>query len=111
MTDNNNSQTKQNNKNRISKGNKTSEILAIIILLIISFFLGVKYSDNIKNHANWLFESKEEELEMPDITNEDIDDLGSSIDENIIENNDAQNQNNNNVASGNQPIANPPVAP
>lgn len=39
-------------------------------MLIFAFFAGVKYSDSVKNHASWLFEAKEEEVELPDLSNE-----------------------------------------
>lgn len=49
---------------------KAIEVIVVIILLIFSFCIGVKYSDSVKNHASWLFEAKEEEVELPDLSNE-----------------------------------------
>jgi hypothetical protein len=49
---------------------KTAEIVVIILLIIFSFIFGVKYSDSVKKHAGWLFEAKEEEIELPDLINE-----------------------------------------
>jgi hypothetical protein len=49
---------------------KTIELIVVITLLIFSFFAGVKYSDSVKDHASWLFETKEEEVELPDLSNE-----------------------------------------
>lgn len=50
---------------------KTIELVIVAILLIFSFFAGVKYSDSVKNHASWLFETKdEEEVALPDLSNE-----------------------------------------
>lgn len=49
---------------------KTVELIVAIFLMIFCFFAGVKYSDNVKSHASWLFESKEEEVELPDLSSE-----------------------------------------
>ena len=49
---------------------KAIEVIVVLTLLVFSFFAGVKYSDSIKNHASWLFEAKEEEVELPDLSNE-----------------------------------------
>ena len=50
---------------------KTIELIVVLTLLIFSFFAGVKYSDDIKSHASWLFENKgEEEVELPDLSSE-----------------------------------------
>jgi len=50
---------------------KTIELILVATLLIFSFFAGVKYSESVKNHASWLFESKgEEEVELPDLSGE-----------------------------------------
>jgi len=49
---------------------KAIEIIVVFTLLIFSFFAGVKYSDSVKDHASWLFETKGEEVELPDLSNE-----------------------------------------
>ncbi len=50
---------------------KTIELIVIITLLIFAFFAGVKYSDSVKSHASWLFETRdEEEVEFTDLSNE-----------------------------------------
>ncbi len=49
---------------------KVIEAIAILGLLVFSFFLGVKYSDQIKERAGWLFETKEEEIELPSINSD-----------------------------------------
>lgn len=41
--------------------NKIITFFSILILIILSFFLGVKYSDSIKSNSGWLFENVEEE--------------------------------------------------
>lgn len=50
---------------------KAIELIVAIFLVVFSFFAGVKYSDDIKSHASWLFENKgEEEVELPDLSGE-----------------------------------------
>ena len=39
---------------------KVIELIIVLALLIFSFFTGVKYSDQVKERASWLFETKEE---------------------------------------------------
>jgi len=63
---------------------KVAEAIVVITLLIFSFFIGVKYSDSVKGHAGWLFETKEEEVELPDLTNENGAAIGV-IDENGVQ--------------------------
>ncbi len=54
---------------------KSVEFIVFFILLVVSFFAGVKYSDSVKEHGSWLYESKEDqEVELPDLSNEKIDD-------------------------------------
>ncbi len=58
---------------------KSVEFIVFFILLVVSFFAGVKYSDSVKEHAGWLYESKEDqEVELPDLSNEKIDDQENS---------------------------------
>jgi len=61
---------------------KIIELIIIITLLIFSFFAGVKYSDSVKNHASWLFEPKEEEVELPDLSHENLQEMDMPMDEN-----------------------------
>ncbi len=49
---------------------KAIELVVVVTLMVFSFVIGVKYSDNVKSHAGWLFETKEEEVDLPDLTNE-----------------------------------------
>ncbi len=49
---------------------KAIELIVVVTLMVFSFFIGVKYSENVKSHAGWLFETKEEEVDLPDLTNE-----------------------------------------
>ncbi len=61
--------------------NKTIELIVVLTLLIFAFFAGVKYSNSVKNHASWLFETKEEEVELPDLSKENGAEAGA-VDEN-----------------------------
>jgi len=49
---------------------KTVEVIVIIALIIFSFFLGVKYSESVKTHMSWLETQDEQEVELPDLSNE-----------------------------------------
>ena len=49
---------------------KIVELIIVVTLLIFSFLAGVKYADSVKRHVSWLFENKEEEIELPDLSNE-----------------------------------------
>jgi len=49
---------------------KIVELIIVATLLFFSFLAGVKYSDSVKSHLSWLFENKEEEIELPDLSNE-----------------------------------------
>jgi hypothetical protein len=50
---------------------KTIELIVVATLLVFAFFAGVKYSESVKEHAGWLFETKgEEEVELPDLSSE-----------------------------------------
>ncbi len=60
---------------------KAIEFIVVVTLLIFAFFAGVNYSDSIKNHASWLFEPKEEEIELPDLSNENLQEIDSPIEE------------------------------
>lgn len=54
----------------------TTKIIVTLTLMLFAFFAGVKYSEAVKNHAGWLFEPKEEEVELPDLSNEAGDNSG-----------------------------------
>lgn len=64
---------------------KTIEFIIVATLLIFAFFAGVNYSESVKNHASWLFEPKEEEIDLPDLSDENMqesspmDDRGNEI--------------------------------
>ena len=59
---------------------KTVEVIVIIALIIFSFFLGVKYSESDKSHMIWLENQDEQEVELPDLSNENSE-LGISTEE------------------------------
>jgi hypothetical protein len=65
---------------------KAIEFIVVLTLLIFAFFAGVNYSDSIKNHASWLFEPKEEEIALPDLSNENLQEIESPMDESAINN-------------------------
>ena len=46
---------------------KALEFLFIISLLICSFFLGAKYSEEAQQYASWMFEERVNEIELPDL--------------------------------------------
>lgn len=58
---------------------KVIETIIIITLLIFAFFAGVKYSDNVKNHASWIFESGVDEIELPDLTKVEEEKIGEEV--------------------------------
>ena len=60
---------------------KVIELIVVLALLVFSFFAGVKYSDSVKQHAGWLLESKEEEVELPDLSNENAAETPAAVDE------------------------------
>lgn len=79
---------------------KVIELVIVLALLIFSFFTGVKYSDQVKERASWLFETKEEEIELPEIkdgengVDQQLDENGQVIDQKgILIEDDNQNFN------------------
>lgn len=60
---------------------KIIELIVVLALLVFSFFAGVKYSESVKQHAGWLFESKEDEVELPDLSNENSAEMPAAVDE------------------------------
>ena len=79
---------------------KTLEITLIILLSLFSFFLGVKYSNSIKEHAGWLFELNGDEVALPDLSNTQNPEMDMSIDEN-----------NKTIEQGNQPAEDQNIVP
>ena len=82
---------------------KTVEIIVIIALLIFSFFLGVKYSDSIKSRMSWLETQDEQEVELPDLSNEPTNEVvGGPVESSDV--NNAPALDNVNVDSAGQPL-------
>ena len=52
---------------------KAIESIVFIGLLIFSFFLGVRYSNTVKENISWLQTKSDEELELPNINEESSD--------------------------------------
>jgi len=62
---------------------KAIEVIVVLVLLFFAFAVGVKYSESVKSHASWLFENKEEEVELPDLSHENSTiETGGAVDEN-----------------------------
>jgi hypothetical protein len=85
---------------------KTVEVIVIIALIIFSFFLGVKYSESIKSHMSWLENQDEQEVELPDLSNEN-NEIGISAEEVIDPNAPALD----NVNANAPQVVQPAVAP
>ena len=85
---------------------KTVEVIVIIALIIFSFFLGVKYSESVKSHMSWLETQDEQEVELPDLSNENSEGV-ISVDEVVDPNAPALDNN----AEGVAPAENAQVAP
>lgn len=65
---------------------KSIELIVVLTLMVFSFVVGVKYSDSVKSHAGWLFEAKEEEVDLPDLTNESGTDSVTVYDSGAVDN-------------------------
>ena len=61
---------------------KTLEVILILFLSIFSFFLGVKYSKTVREHAGWLFENNGDEVELPDLSDTQNPEMDIPVDEN-----------------------------
>ncbi len=71
---------------------KVIELIVVVTLMVFSFVVGVKYSDSVKSHAGWLFETKEEEVDLPDLTNEATPDAATVYDNGAVDNGDQMPQ-------------------
>ncbi len=60
---------------------KSAKISLVLILCLAFFFAGVFYSDAIKDHAAWLFEGKQDDIELPDLSHDEGGDIGATVDE------------------------------
>lgn len=61
---------------------KSMQLVLVLALAIFSFIAGVRYSDSVKTHASWLFEGKQDEVELPDLSHEGAGDNAAVVDEN-----------------------------
>lgn len=52
---------------------KAVKIVIVAVVALLSFVAGVKYAEQVKSHASWMFESKDDEVALPDLSNEEID--------------------------------------
>ena len=57
---------------------KAVKIFIVADAAFLSFVAGVKYAEQVKSHASWMFESKDDEVALPDLSNEEIDGATSS---------------------------------
>ncbi|MFT6077233.1 MAG: hypothetical protein ACJA02_000779 [Myxococcota bacterium] len=48
---------------------KTLEIILIFFLTLFCFSLGVKYSESVKEKADWMFEADLDQEALPDLAN------------------------------------------
>ena len=70
---------------------KAIELIVVLVLLVFAFLAGVKYSDSVRSHAGWIFENKDEEVELPDLSDETVNESGAAVEENKnMENNSEQ---------------------
>lgn len=76
---------------------KIFEAIIILILLISSFFFGVSNADSVKQNLSWVFQSKEQELEVP----ENIHKQAETNNEHNKYSATSAEQNNNNSTNGN----------
>ncbi len=56
---------------------KAVQIIIVAVALVAGVVVGVKYSEQLKNNFSWMSESKDEEVALPDLSNEEIDGAAS----------------------------------
>jgi len=57
---------------------KAVQIIVVAAALVAGVVVGVKYSEQLKGHFSWMSESKDEEVALPDLSNEEIDGAANS---------------------------------
>ncbi len=57
---------------------KLAQVVVLVAVAAAAFVIGVKSSEQVKTHASWMFESKDEEVALPDLSNEEIDGAGAT---------------------------------
>ena len=65
---------------------KAVKIVVVAVIALLSFVAGVKYSEQVKSHASWMFESKDEEVALPDLSNEEIDGAAAGEAQDVLSN-------------------------
>lgn len=60
---------------------KTLELVLILFLLLFSFIAGVVYSPSVRSNFEWLFEVKEQELDVSPSTTNSNDNIQNSQEE------------------------------
>jgi hypothetical protein len=66
--------------------NKVIQLIVVFILLTFTFFMGVNYAESVKTKFGWIFESKEQEIPLPDLSDEPQPPLGSMENSEQIDN-------------------------
>lgn len=64
---------------------KVLELVMISVLLVSAFFFGVAYSGPVKENFSWLFETKAQEVEIPEIRKEQIITKTIEIEKEVVE--------------------------
>lgn len=61
---------------------KITKLLIIIALIIFAFLMGVKYSNQVKNQLGLSPNIQDEEVEIPNLSNQNDVDINQNVDEN-----------------------------
>ncbi len=89
---------------------KAVKIAIVAVAAFLSFVAGVKYAEQVKGHASWMFESKDDEVALPDLSNEEIDGANSP-EQDILSNGKAAPEAAVEAAAPMDAVAAPEVAP
>lgn len=66
---------------------KALQVIVVAVALVAGVVVGVKYSEQLKNHFSWMSESKDEEVALPDLSNEEIDGAaGGEVGQDVLTN-------------------------
>ena len=65
---------------------KVVQVVALVVTLAVGVVVGVKYSEQLKAHFSWMSESKEDEIALPDLSNEEIDGAASGENQDVLTN-------------------------
>ena len=89
---------------------KAVKIVIVAAAAFLSFVAGVKYAEQVKSHASWMFESKDDEVALPDLSNEEIEGATTS-DQDILSNGKVASEGAAEAAAPMDSVAAPEVAP